>query len=180
MGQKNSVLILDSTGFPYKWATWEEGIKIKVKNMIAWSLGSEEIYIGGTNRRTGNLSKVAVPSIIAIRNVHRNSNQVAELSNHLLFARDNHCCLYCEKQFSSMSLTRDHVVPVSKGGTDSWTNVVTACITCNAKKSDKTLSDLKLTLKKKPAVMTKAESLIHVNKEIMNDQLTFLKSYIKK
>lgn len=180
MGQKNSVLILDSTGSPYKWATWEEGIKIKVKNMIAWSLGTEDVYHGGVNKHTGEISKVAVPSIIAIRNVHRNSNQIAELSNPLLFERDGHKCIYCEKHFSSTMLTRDHVVPVSKGGHDSWTNVVTACLSCNAKKGDRLLPDLKLTLKKKPTVVTKAEALLFKNKTMLYDQLTFLKSYIKK
>lgn len=93
MGKKHSVLVLDSTGSPYKWASWEEGIKIKVKNMIAWSLGDEDIYVGGVNKHTGETSTVAVPPIIAIKNVHRNSNHIAELSNPLLFERDGHKCV---------------------------------------------------------------------------------------
>jgi len=65
----------------------------------------------------------------------------AVVSNAVLFARDNHTCQYCGRHKRELKrkehLTREHVKPVSKGGTDTWDNVTTACSTCNHRKSNK-------------------------------------------
>jgi len=52
------------------------------------------------------------------------------LSNSLLFARDQHLCMYCGSDFPSRDLSRDHVMPTSRGGRDVWTNCVTATEMC--------------------------------------------------
>lgn len=59
----------------------------------------------------------------------------AKLTNPNLFARDVYHCKYCGE---TGNLTRDHVIPISRGGTDTWDNVVTACTHCNNKKGDRT------------------------------------------
>lgn len=62
-----------------------------------------------------------------------------QVTNTFLFARDAYTCQYCGRTSARLrtreSLTRDHVVPLSRGGTNSWTNVVTACSTCNTRKA---------------------------------------------
>jgi 5-methylcytosine-specific restriction endonuclease McrA len=52
--------------------------------------------------------------------------------------RDNHLCAYCGKTASTI----DHVQPRSKGGADTWENLVACCLKCNNAKGDKTLSSL--------------------------------------
>lgn len=61
--------------------------------------------------------------------------------------RDNHACQYCG---SHKYLTIDHVIPVSKGGTHTWNNVVTACQRCNQYKSNRTPLEAGMTLRKSP------------------------------
>jgi len=56
------------------------------------------------------------------------------ISRRAVFARDRHRCQYCG---SERHLTVDHVIPRSKGGDDSWENVVAACSPCNLKKADR-------------------------------------------
>lgn len=56
-----------------------------------------------------------------------------------IFRRDGNTCQYCG---SKKDLTIDHVVPVSKGGKSTWTNMVTACHKCNNKKGDKSLEEI--------------------------------------
>ena len=51
----------------------------------------------------------------------------------------NHCCAYCGSNTKRLSL--DHVNAESKGGTDSWRNLVPACVKCNASKGSKNLID---------------------------------------
>ena len=48
-----------------------------------------------------------------------------------------HCCAYCEKHF--MDLTIDHVIPLSKGGNHTKSNIVPACFKCNVEKGTKIL-----------------------------------------
>jgi len=63
------------------------------------------------------------------------------VTNTILFARDGYRCQYCGRHKSELgrreSLTRDHVKPLSRGGGNSWDNVVTACTRCNARKGDR-------------------------------------------
>ncbi len=62
-----------------------------------------------------------------------------QVTNTFLFARDRYACQYCGRLSSQLrlreSLTRDHVVPLSRGGLNTWTNVVTACSACNTRKA---------------------------------------------
>ena len=67
-----------------------------------------------------------------------------------ILLRDDFSCQYCGKQLSPDHLTLDHIFPISKGGTDSWTNVVTACKKCNHHKGDKTLEEAGLKLRHRP------------------------------
>jgi 5-methylcytosine-specific restriction endonuclease McrA len=68
---------------------------------------------------------------------HRFRRQV---TNTFLFARDHYRCQYCGRTNAELkprqSLTRDHVVPISRGGNNEWTNVVTACSPCNTRKAN--------------------------------------------
>jgi tetratricopeptide (TPR) repeat protein len=54
-----------------------------------------------------------------------------------VFQRDNHTCQYCGRKPPDVVLQIDHLVPVAKGGTDDFENLVTSCEDCNAGKSDK-------------------------------------------
>ncbi|GLI63673.1 hypothetical protein VaNZ11_006711 [Volvox africanus] len=71
-----------------------------------------------------------------------------------IMVRDGFCCQYCG---SRRDLTLDHVHPVSKGGKETWENLVTACMRCNQKKSDRTLRDLGWKLRRQPKEPTPFE-----------------------
>ncbi len=65
----------------------------------------------------------------------------------LIYKRDGHKCQYCG---ATRKLTIDHVIPRCKGGDDSWENLVVACSSCNTKKGDKLLSQLGISLARRP------------------------------
>ena len=67
--------------------------------------------------------------------------------------RDNNTCQYCGKTGNLDSLTLDHVIPRSRGGNNSWQNLVAACKKCNQKKGNKTPAEAHmhpLNIPKKP------------------------------
>jgi 5-methylcytosine-specific restriction endonuclease McrA len=69
------------------------------------------------------------------------------LTRQNVFKRDKFACQYCG---SPKSLTLDHIIPRSKGGKTSWSNLVTACQPCNTRKGDRTPDQANLKLRSKP------------------------------
>ena len=87
--------------------------------------------------------RLAYPRPIVIRltkYIHVPRRFRRQVTNTFLFARDHYSCQYCGRTASALrpreALTRDHVVPLSRGGLNSWTNVVTACSSCNTRKAN--------------------------------------------
>ena len=54
-----------------------------------------------------------------------------------VFERDKNQCQSCGKQYGETSLTIDHIIPLSRGGSNDISNLQTLCFSCNRKKSDK-------------------------------------------
>ena len=80
-------------------------------------------------------------------------------SNHNLFDRDGRRCLYCGRteaqvRRTGQRLTRDHVMPLSRGGPDAWRNVATACEPCNNLKADRTPDEAGMPLLAEPRTPT--------------------------
>ena len=69
------------------------------------------------------------------------------VNRHRVFRRDNNECVYCG---SKKELTIDHVIPRSKGGKNTWDNLVTCCQKCNLKKGNKTPDEARMPLRRKP------------------------------
>ncbi len=87
------------------------------------------------------------PAVIRL-NHYKNIPYRGVLLNRVnLFRRDGGECQYCG---SRRHLTIDHVIPRSKGGKTSWTNLVTACNRCNVNKGDKTPEQAGFILRKEP------------------------------
>lgn len=76
-----------------------------------------------------------------VRFVHVPRKFRRQVTNTFLFARDGYRCLYCGRHRSDLRgrafLTRDHVIPISRGGMNIWENVVTACSPCNNRKGSR-------------------------------------------
>ena len=86
-----------------------------------------------------------------------------------VFIRDNHQCQYCGQHFKPENLTLDHVVPKSKGGGNSWKNIVTACKCCNQKKGNSLISECGMRTLKIPKA-PKVSVLRMVEKDQINPQ----------
>ena len=174
------ILRLDVAGQPLNWISWQDAVCLYARELVVWSFGDLPLRIyGGICAATGKRSMIDVHSIIACDGrVHAETYVlVPPLSNRALFARDRNFCMYCGQKFSDGELTRDHVVPISRGGTDEWTNVTAACRRCNIHKGDRLLHECKMELLALPYVPNLAEYLALTNSgRILGDQLSFLES----
>jgi 5-methylcytosine-specific restriction endonuclease McrA len=82
------------------------------------------------------------PAVIRLtRFIHVPRRFRRHVTNTFLFARDQYRCQYCGRHMTEFkpreALTRDHLVPLSRGGTNDWTNVITACSPCNTRKGNR-------------------------------------------
>jgi len=89
-----------------------------------------------------------------VRFIHVPRRFRRQVTNTFLFARDGYRCQYCGRGRRELgyreSLTRDHITPLSRGGDNGWTNVVTACSKCNLKKADRLLHECGMSLNTTP------------------------------
>lgn len=86
--------------------------------------------------------QMVCPAVIRlVRYIHVPRKFRRQVTNTFLFARDHYRCVYCGRHRAELRtrefLTRDHVLPISRGGDNSWENVVTACSPCNNRKGNR-------------------------------------------
>lgn len=100
------------------------------------------------------------PSVIKLHRYISLRHTSIELSRKNLLRRDGNKCQYCST--SAPPLTIDHVIPKSRGGLDTWDNLVCACVKCNNKKGNRTPKEAGmnlLTIPKKPHYIVYLKSL---------------------
>ena len=181
--QAMRVLSLDANGRILDWMSWQDATCLYVRGAVAWTIGQPCMRIrGGWQRSTGRQSLVDLHPIVAARGRARpqSLDPSPALTNAALFARDAHLCMYCGREFGRGQLTRDHVVPLSRGGLDKWQNVVSACIACNVRKGSRTPTEASMPLLAVPYRPSWVEHLILSNRNILADQMEFLRSHLPK
>lgn len=182
----NQVLRTDIAGMPLEWVTYRDAVRLYYLDQVAYTCGTLLYRIrGGWNARTGIRSIVDVNSIIATRgNDHTLANArnayVPPLNNRALFKRDAHLCLYCGERFRLRDLSRDHVRPLSQGGTDAWNNVVTACKRCNNHKAGRNPEQAGIELIAVPFTPTHAEYIYLQGRRVLADQMEFLLAHFPR
>ena len=65
-----------------------------------------------------------------------NQNKISPRIRFKVLNRDGYKCKYCGQNSDNTVLEIDHIIPRSKGGTDSIDNLITSCRMCNLGKSD--------------------------------------------
>ena len=178
-----AVLALDISGIPRQWISHNDAISYHGRKAVAWSLGEIVARYRGGFQKDGRQSYLETTSIIAIKghafDLSRHS-QVA-LSNRTLFGRDRNVCAYCGGHFPNYHLlSRDHIVPKSRGGENTWMNCVTACKECNSKKGHKTLKEAGLELLYVPYEPNHYENMILQQRNILADQMEYLLAGVPK
>ncbi len=177
------LLSLDAHGRVLDWISWQDAACLYARGAVSWTLGDPCLSVhGGICRHSGERSVLELHPIIASRGQARAHalDPTPALTNTALFARDQHLCLYCGKHYGRGTLTRDHVVPISRGGRDIWENVVAACFHCNSRKGGRTPQQASMPLLAVPYRPSWIEHLILSNRNILADQMAFLKHQLPK
>ena len=170
------ILRLNKAGLPVSWVSQEMAVTLTVKRQVIWSLGEKNILMRGGYNVHGERSKLSLPPIIACHGETARHVLTPSLSNRTLFRRDDHFCMYCGNQFPDSLLTRDHVIPVSLGGANTWHNVVAACQRCNNHKGGRTPEQAQMELLAVPFTPNIYEFMYLSNRQIIGDQMDYLRA----
>lgn len=134
------VLVLNSDYTPLNVTTIRRGFILVIK-------GKAEVLREDTQRIVTTIGEFVRPLVIRLLNYVRFSSAPLKLNRKRLYRRDDSQCVYCG---SKKSLTIDHVLPKSRGGKNTWGNLVTCCNPCNIKKGNRTPDEAGMKLRQKP------------------------------
>lgn len=169
-----SILRLNLAGQPRGWITAHEAISAYARGDVIYGIGATlPPFFGGIQRLTGERSRVDLQPIVALQG-RIIQGFSPPLCNRTLFRRDDHRCIYCGSQFTRQDLTRDHVLPKSRGGKDRWENVVAACRRCNWHKDNRTPEEASMPLLAIPFRPNSWEWHFLAKDRILTDQMDYL------
>ncbi len=168
------VLKIDKSGRPIRWVSREMATSLMCSGKVLWSFGDHCITMRGGYNRLGERSVIRLSPIIAVDGAIKKYAINIPLTNKYLFRRDQQLCMYCGQHFSREVLTRDHILPRSRGGKDVWTNVVSACRSCNQRKGARLPEEANMPLLAVPFKPTFSELLYLQNHHILADQMQYL------
>jgi 5-methylcytosine-specific restriction endonuclease McrA len=130
-------------------ASYEPLTMVPLRRALRLVIDGKAEIVEAEQGRTVRSERLAMPRPAVIRLtkfIHVPRRFRRQVTNIFLFARDHYQCQYCGRQGSDLkpreSLTRDHVIPMSRGGLNEWTNVVTACSSCNTRKASRLPSEI--------------------------------------
>jgi 5-methylcytosine-specific restriction endonuclease McrA len=115
--------------FPLSLWSWQDAVKAVFLDRV--NIISEY----DTVVRSPNF-EMRLPSVISLKEYIATARRPA-FTRFNVFLRDRFTCQYCGEPRPSHDLTFDHLVPRSRGGCTTWSNVVTACSTCNLRKGNR-------------------------------------------
>ena len=133
------VLVLNASYEPLNITSWRRAMVMLLKGK------AEGLEHDPRRPLRGDL---LLPTVIRLYQFVRVPYRPLPLTRRNLFQRDGHCCQYCGRSAERLSV--DHVLPRSRGGSDTWENVTTACLPCNVRKGNRTPREAGMTLARPP------------------------------
>ena len=123
-----------------------------------------------------SLMTMPMPEVIRLHRFIKLPYRPIPFCRKNIMLRDNNTCQYCGKRFSIDQLTIDHVIPLSRGGRDTWINVCVACRSCNHKKGNYLLEEIGMNLLSRPH-RPKLPSFLHLVR-IIGEQRHVWRKYL--
>ena len=119
------------------------------KAVVLLYLGKAELVESHDGKRVHAVSmSMPFPSIVRLSVFVKVPFKKIILSRKNILRRDGHRCQFCGR--GDIPLTVDHVLPASRGGEETWENLVCACVDCNNVKGDRTPDEARMPLRRKP------------------------------
>lgn len=136
------VLVLNSSYQPLYTCGIERAIRLLYLGKAVSVKDSDSVL-----RSPSVVMRIPMAIRLLVKAVYRRCIETMRPTRQAIFKRDGHTCQYCG---AKGTLTLDHVQPRSKGGGDTWENLVAACVSCNNRKGDRTPAEFGVPLRTTP------------------------------
>jgi len=177
---RTHILKLNASGLPICMIDHSSAVNLLIREKVIWSMGEVAVTLrGGVCRDDGEVSILEVPSIISVRDRSDiwNPLQPMRAARQVIYGRDEGLCMYCGDPVGTRGFELDHIIPKSRGGPDTYTNLVCSCRVCNGRKGDKTLDEAGMKLLAVPYTPNPAARLILSGRAVIADQMEYLRGY---
>ena len=179
-----NVLQLDTHGTPQAWISVEHAASHYACGSVLWFDGAAPLATlhGGYNVRLARQSVIDVHPIIAVKGAAKRNlfDCVPSFSKSKLLKRDRYTCAYCGEVCREADLQCEHILPLSRGGLWSWTNLVAACGSCNGRKGARTPEEAKMPLLYLPYTPSRFEDFLLCGRNIRTDVHEWLAARLPK
>jgi len=139
-----SVLVLNASYEPLNIVSSRRAVLLLLKGKAQLLEAADVVW-------RSERARIIVPLVIRLLNfVRRPLQRALPVTRRGILARDGNLCQYCGRLPGSHSLTIDHIVPKSRGGSKSWSNLVAACAACNRRKGGRLPEEAGMRLARKP------------------------------
>ncbi len=125
-------------------ASYEPLTMVPMRRALRLVIDGKAEIVEADEDRLVRSERMSMPRPVVIRLtkfIHVPRRFRRQVTNTFLFARDHYRCQFCGRHMTELkpreSLTRDHLIPLSRGGGNEWTNVVAACGPCNTRKGNR-------------------------------------------
>lgn len=167
--QNSRCLLLNADYTPLSIIDWKKAVAWHMKYECNPKYGIDIIdfykndHINGVNNK-----KYPIPAITRTKRFFKINKQNIIFSRKNIFVRDDYTCQYCGLKLEHKELTYDHVIPKSIWSNEHlsptcWTNIVTACTSCNRKKGNKTPKQANMPLLNLPTVPVKTGKYLPIS-----------------
>ena len=147
MMESPSIILANSALEPISYISWQRAAHMLIQGSAMNLDGSPIVFTAHSQYITLDINRVIYQTSGFFRFV-RPVNLDDAVGRRNIFLRDGHKCGYCGKK----GTTIDHILPKSRGGKNTWENLVTACQSCNNRKRDRTPEEAGMTLLTTPGV----------------------------
>ena len=126
-------LVLNAGYEPLAVVSFKRALVLVLNDKATVLAGADSQRVHSANR------EFELPTVILLqRYVRIPGSRKIPVSRRGVLRRDGFRCGYCSKSANTI----DHILPKSRGGQDTWENLVACCLKCNNAKSDKTPAEM--------------------------------------
>jgi len=150
--KKLMILLLNASYEPLSIVSHKRAVSLILKGRVDAAC-EEAIEIQGVS------SSLRIPTVIRLRRYINVPRRGVRWSRKAVLQRDQHICAYCGIQpgdsqrgrvLAHRDFTVDHILPLSRGGKNTWSNTVCACAACNQRKGNRSPHEVNMKLRWEP------------------------------
>jgi 5-methylcytosine-specific restriction endonuclease McrA len=136
------VLVRNACSTPLRWVSWQRAVCAVVTDQAEIIVSDDTRQVRSAHMALPWPLEIQLHAYVYVPYVGAGGDPVDKATRRSILHRDKSRCGYC----GGAATTIDHVFPKSRGGLDTWENLISACIPCNQRKRDRTPEEAQMPL----------------------------------